>query len=134
MAVDSRALGGARYFYMVTFEIAPEDEREFNEIYDNEHIPDLLTVDGVKGVLRLRDGEPNQNGWLVYSALYLIATPELPDTPQWKARSEIGRWAPVMRPRLKSRVRRTGTIVAAELAAPDAGTGRDDEATRAARS
>jgi len=133
MALDSRALGGARYFYMVTFEIAPEDEREFNDIYDHEHIPDLLKVDGVKGVLRLRDGERNQNGWLVYSALYLITTPELPDTPQWKARSEIGRWAPVMRPRLKSRARRTGTIVAAELPARDAQSGRDD-ATRAARS
>ena len=115
MGVDSRALGGARYFYMVTFEIAPEDESEFNEIYDTEHIPDLLKVDGVKGVLRVRDGEPNPNGWLVYSALYLITRPDLPDTPQWKARSEIGRWAPLMRPRIKSRARRTGAIVAAEL-------------------
>jgi hypothetical protein len=115
MTVDLHALGGARYFYMVTFEIAPEDEGEFNEIYDNEHIPDLLQVDGVKGVLRLRDGEPNERGWLVYSALYLITRLDLPDTPQWKARSEIGRWAPVIRPRLKSRARRTGTIVSAEL-------------------
>jgi hypothetical protein len=115
MSIHERALGGARYFYMVTFEIAPEDEREFNEIYDTEHIPDLLKVEGVTGVLRLRDGEPNDKGWLVYSALYLITSVDLPDTPEWKARSEVGRWAPVMRPRLKSRQRRTGTIVAAEL-------------------
>jgi hypothetical protein len=27
---------------MVTFEIAPEDERDFNEIYDTEHIPNIL--------------------------------------------------------------------------------------------
>ena len=116
MSLEHPALGGARYFYIVTFEIAPEDEREFNQIYDTEHIPDLLEVEGVRGVLRLRDGEPNEKGWLVYSALYLITRPDLPDTPQWKARSEIGRWAPVMRPRLKSRHRRTGNIVAAELA------------------
>lgn len=115
MKAGLRVLGGAQYFYMVTFEIAPQDEREFNEIYDNEHIPDLLKVEGVTGVLRLRDGEPNEKGWLVYSALYFVSRPDLPDTPQWKARSEIGRWAPVMRPRLKSRARRTGSIVAAAL-------------------
>jgi hypothetical protein len=115
MAAQDTSIGGARYFYMVTFEIAPEDEREFNEIYDSEHIPDLLKVEGVRGVLRLRDGEPNDRGWLVYSALYFIERIDLPDTPQWKARSEVGRWAPVMRPRLKSRQRRTGNIVAAEL-------------------
>jgi len=62
MKAGLRALGGAQYFYMVTFEIAPQDEREFNEIYDNEHIPDLLKVEGVTGVLRLRDGEPNEKG------------------------------------------------------------------------
>ncbi len=109
------ALGGARYFYMVTFEIAPGDEREFNEIYDTEHVPNLLTVDGVLGIVRLRDGEPNERGWLVYSALYLLARPDLPDTPQWKAKSDLGRWAPVIRPRVKSRQRRLGRLVAAEI-------------------
>jgi hypothetical protein len=44
---------------MVTFEIAPEDEREFNEIYDSEHVPNLLTVEGVSGILRFRDAAPN---------------------------------------------------------------------------
>lgn len=115
MAIKESALGAAGYFYMVTFEIAPEDEAEFNEIYDTEHIPNLLRVPGVHGILRFKDGTPNASGWLVYSALYLIARPDLPDTPEWKTASDIGRWAPVMRPRLKSRQRRIGPIVAAEL-------------------
>ena len=115
MAVKSTHPGAARYFYMVTFEIAPEDEPEFNEIYDSEHIPNLLRVDGVLGIIRFKDAAPNAAGWLVYSALYLLARPDLPATPEWKAASEIGRWAPVIRPRVKSRHQRLGPIVAAEL-------------------
>jgi hypothetical protein len=103
--------GGARYFYMVTFEIAPEDEPDFNEIYDTEHVPNLLTVEGVLGIMRFRDAAPNDKGWLVYSALYVIARPDLPTTPEWKAKSELGRWAPVMRPRMKARRQRLGSMV-----------------------
>jgi hypothetical protein len=102
----------ASYFYMVTFEIAPEDEKEFNEIYDTEHIPNILQVEGVLQVIRLRDAEPTPQGWLKYSALYLITQPDLPTTPQWKAKSDLGRWAPVIRPRVKSRRQRLGATVA----------------------
>lgn len=115
MADKSTGLGAARHFYMVTFEIAPEDEPDFNEIYDTEHIPNLLRVDGVVGIIRFKDAAPNAAGWLVYSALYLLARPDLPDTPEWKTASDTGRWAPVIRPRVKSRQRRLGPIVAAEF-------------------
>ena len=110
------ALSAARHFYMVTFEIAREDEAEFNEIYDTEHVPNILKVKGVVGVVRFKDAAPNAAGWLVYSALYLLERADLPDTPEWKKASEIGRWAPVMRPKLKSRQRRLGPVLAAELA------------------
>ncbi len=102
----------APYFYMVTFEIAPEDEKDFNEIYDTEHIPNILQVPGVQQVIRLRDAERTPQGWLKYSALYLIDQPDLPTTPQWKAKSDLGRWAPVIRPRVKSRHQRLGATVA----------------------
>jgi hypothetical protein len=115
MAKKSSGLGAARHFYMVTFEIAREDEAEFNEIYDTEHVPNILRVKGVVGVVRFKDAVPNAAGWLVYSALYLLARADLPDTPEWKAASDTGRWAPVMRPKLKSRQRRLGPIVAADL-------------------
>lgn len=110
------ALNAARHFYMVTFEIAREDEAEFNEIYDTEHVPNILRVKGVVGVVRFKDAAPSAAGWLVYSALYLLTRADLPDTPEWKAASDIGRWAPVMRPKLKSRQRRLGPVVATELA------------------
>lgn len=110
--MSATAAHRAPYFYMVTFEIAPEDEREFNEIYDTDHIPNILQVEGVLGVTRLKDGAPNEKGWLVYSAIYWLARPEIPDTPAWKAKSEIGRWPPVIRPKVKSRQRRIGPVVA----------------------
>jgi hypothetical protein len=118
MAAKSNDAGAPRYFYMVTFEIAPEDEPEFNEIYDTEHVPNLLQVDGVLGIMRFRDAALNDKGWLVYSALYVIARPDLPTTPEWKAKSELGRWAPVMRPRMKARRQRLGSLVYSSLYLP----------------
>ena len=112
MADSAMARSGAPFFYQVTFEIALEDEAQFNEIYDTEHIPNILQVDGVMQVIRFRDAEPTGEGWLRYSALYLIARPDLPSTPEWRAKSDIGRWAPVIRPRVKSRQQRLGRVVA----------------------
>lgn len=112
MAIKNIDAGAAPFFMMVTFEIAPEDESEFNEIYDTDHIPNILRLEGVLGIIRFRDAVPNAAGWLVYSALYLLARPDLHETPAWKAASDVGRWAPVIRPRLKSRQRRAGSIVA----------------------
>ena len=37
----------APYCMIITFEIAPEDEAEFNDIYDNDHIPTIMKLDGV---------------------------------------------------------------------------------------
>jgi len=102
----------APFFYMVTFEIAPEDEAEFNEIYDTEHIPNIMELDGVLQVIRFRDAERTSAGWLRYSALYLVTQADLPGTPEWRAKSDLGRWAPVIRPRVKARRQRLGRIMA----------------------
>jgi hypothetical protein len=107
--MDARA---TPYFMMVTFEIAPEDETEFNKIYDTDHIPNLLRLDGVLDIIRFRDAELSGQGRLVYSALYLFSKPNYHESPEWKEASEIGRWAPEMRPRIKSRQRRAGTVAA----------------------
>jgi len=103
---------GAPFFYMVTFEIDPADEKDFNEIYDTEHIPNILQVEGVLQVIRLRDAEATPQGWLKYSAHYLITQPDLPTTQQWKAKSDLGRWAPVIRPKVKARRQHLGTVAA----------------------
>ena len=100
------------FYMMITFEIAPEDEAEFNEIYDTEHVPNISRLEGVLEVIRFKDAAPNEKGWLVYSALYVLARENLHETAEWKALSDLGRWAPVMRPKLKSRARRAGPVVA----------------------
>jgi hypothetical protein len=33
-------------------------------------------------------------------------------TPEWKALSDTGQWMPVIRPKVKSRARRAGPVVA----------------------
>lgn len=112
MAIQNIDAGAAPFFMMITFEVAPEDESEFNRVYDTDHIPTLLRLEGVLGVIRFRDAVPNEKGWLVYSALYLLAQADLHETPAWKAASDLGRWAPDIRPLLKSRHRRSGPIIA----------------------
>jgi hypothetical protein len=109
---NPQSKAGAPFYMMVTFEIAPEDEAEFNDIYDTEHVPNISRLDGVLEVIRFRDATPNDKGFLVYSALYFLAKENLHLTPQWTALSDLGRWAPVMRPKLKSRARRAGPVVA----------------------
>ena len=88
------------------------DEALFNEIYDTEHVPNILKVPGVVGITRFRDHMPNESDWLVYSAMYFITKQDLPDTLEWKIESDKGRWAPMIRPKVKSRQRRLGAIVA----------------------
>jgi hypothetical protein len=104
--------GAAPFCMTITFEIAPEDEAEFNDIYDNDHIPNILKLEGVLEIIRFRDAAPNEKGFLVYSAIYFLAQENLHLTPEWTALSDLGRWAPVIRPKVKSRARRAGPVVA----------------------
>lgn len=112
MATQNTNVGAASYSMMITFEIAPEDEAQFNDIYDNDHIPNILKLNGVVEIIRFRDAKPNEKGFLVYSAIYLLAQENLHETPEWKELSDLGRWAPVIRPKVKSRTRRAGPVVA----------------------
>lgn len=105
-------VGAAPFCMMITFEIAPEDESEFNDIYDNDHVPNILKLKGVIEVVRFKDALPNAKGLLVYSALYFLAQENLHQTPEWKELSDLGRWAPVIRPKVKSRATRAGPVVA----------------------
>jgi hypothetical protein len=96
----------------ITFEIDPKDEAEFNEIYDKDHIPNILRLEGVEQIIRVKDAKPNEKGYLVYTAIYFIAKENLHETPEWTELSNLGRWAPVIRPKVKSRTRRSGPVVA----------------------
>jgi hypothetical protein len=95
-------------------DVAPEKEALFDEVYDTEHVPNLLKVPGVRAVTRtvrepLRfaiggevkeivvEGEPK------HSALYEIDGPEVLVSPEWAAAVEAGRWPTEVRPHTSNR-------------------------------
>jgi hypothetical protein len=112
MANQNTSTGTAPFCMMITFEIAPGDEAEFNDVYDNDHIPNILKLEGVIEIIRFKDAGTNEKGLLAYTAIYLLARENLHLTPEWKELSDLGRWAPVIRPKIKSRIRRAGPVVA----------------------
>jgi len=44
--------GKAKYLFIASMDVEPEKEALFNEVYDTEHIPELLKVPGVLSVRR----------------------------------------------------------------------------------
>ena len=63
--------------------IAPAPEAEFNEWYDNEHIPALAAVPGVLCARRFRATSANRR----YVALYHLVSPEVQESAEWKRRA-----------------------------------------------
>jgi hypothetical protein len=103
----------ARYLFIVSMDVDPEHEALFNKVYDQEHVPNLLQVPGVRAVSRLK-GEPFAvaiGGEVksmdapspVYTALYEIDGPEVLTSPEWSAAVERGRWPAEVRPHTRSR-------------------------------
>src|SRR5438270_89431 len=81
---------------VVWTDIAPEAEAEFNEWYNNEHIPQLLGVKGFLSGKRYQavDGKPR------YLAVYEMREDSIPKTPEWDKARNYGRTAQI-RPGLR---------------------------------
>jgi len=103
-----------RYVFIAAMDVDPAKEAIFNEVYDKEHIPNLLKVPGVKSVTRLTqeplemfiggekkkivaDGEPR------YTAVYEIESPEVLTSEAWSKAVEAGRWPSEVRPYTRNR-------------------------------
>ncbi len=96
MATDAQCL------FVVMMDIEPDKEQEFNDIYDNEHIPILLKVPGVKSAARYKtstEGAPK------YVAIYEVDNPDVPESEAFTNASNTGEWAPKIRPFTKNRSR-----------------------------
>ena len=99
---------GAKYLFMVSMDVAPEKEALFNEVYDQEHIPNLLAVPGVLAVSRAKSqpfavcigGERKEMpaGSPVYTAIYELESPEVLASDAWAEAVEAGRWPTEVRP------------------------------------
>jgi hypothetical protein len=103
-----------RYVFIVSMDVAPEKEALFNEIYDGEHIPNLLEVPGVRSATRLRaesaavdlGGEVKTltgEGAPRYVAMYEIDSPEVLTSAAWGRAVGLGRWPTEVRPFTRNR-------------------------------
>ncbi|MDE0726622.1 MAG: hypothetical protein VCF08_21335 [Alphaproteobacteria bacterium] len=99
----------APYAFMVSMDVQADKEDLFNEVYDEEHIPALLKVDGVVAVSRLKTtpatlsmgGEEHAvtgEGLPHYIAIYEVESPGVLNSPAWAEAVEAGRWASQVRP------------------------------------
>lgn len=103
-----------RYLFSAAMDVEPEKEALFNEVYDKEHVPLLLTVPGVVAVARFKsqpvtmvmggerrtiviENEPR------YSALYEVESPEVLLGAAWAKAVDQGRWPGEVRPYTKNR-------------------------------
>ena len=102
-----------KYLFVAAMDVDAAKEALFNEVYDQEHVPELLKVPGVRGVTRLK-GEPftfSISGALkavpapspVYTAIYEIDSPAVLQSAAWATASEKGRWATEVRPYTRNR-------------------------------
>ena len=103
-----------KYVFIASMDVAPEKEALFNEVYDLEHVPNLLKVPGVRSVTRLRT-EPASfrlggqtkpltgEGAPRYTAIYEIDSPDVLLSKEWAAAAELGRWPSEVRPYTSNR-------------------------------
>jgi hypothetical protein len=103
-----------RYLFIASMDVEPDKEALFNEVYETEHIPNLMKVPGVVSATRLTpepltlsiggerhtiaaEGEP------AYTAIYEIESPAVLVSKEWAEAAEAGRWPEQVRPYTKNR-------------------------------
>jgi hypothetical protein len=104
----------SRYLFSAAMDVESSKDALFNEVYDREHVPALLTVPGVIAVARFKrepltmmiggerktiviEGEPT------YNALYELEGPEVLTSDKWAEAVERGRWPGQVRPYTNNR-------------------------------
>jgi hypothetical protein len=90
-------------------DVEPAQEQLFNDVYDKEHVPLLLTVPGVISVARFKRQEltmiiGGQRKTIVleneprFNALYELDSPQVLTSPAWAKAVDQGRWPGEVRP------------------------------------
>jgi hypothetical protein len=83
--------------------VAPEQEGEFNEWYNTEHLPQLGSVPGVLAARRYRGSGATQR----YAAIYHFVNPDVPNSSAWKTAANTP-WTERMRPHFRDLLRIDG--------------------------
>jgi hypothetical protein len=103
----------SRYLFVASMDVDRAKETLFNDVYDNEHVPNLLKVPGVHAVARM-EGEPfamsiaGQKKSVAHdgprhSAVYEIDGPHVLVSREWAKAVEAGRWPGEVRPFTRNR-------------------------------
>ena len=92
------------YIYVVQMDVPAELEAEFNRIYDEDHVPTILKVPGVRACRRYRLDHSTIATMPRYLALYEVDSAEIIDSPAWTQASDLGEWKPKIRPYTTNRM------------------------------
>jgi hypothetical protein len=103
----------SKYLFVASMDVDPDKEALFNEVYDVEHVPNLLKVPGVQAATRIK-GEPfalkigGDTKTIIhegarYSTVYEIDGPHVLVSPEWAKAGEAGRWPSQVRPYTRNR-------------------------------
>jgi hypothetical protein len=106
--------GRAKYLMIASMDVDEKYEAIFNEVYDQEHVPNLNKVPGVLGISRYKRGTLTMNiggerktieipNEPTYTAIYELESPEVLTSPAWDKAIEDGRWPSQVRPYTKNR-------------------------------
>ena len=103
----------SRYIFVASMDVDRDKEALFNEVYDTEHIPNLLQVRGVHAATRIKgvDFELSIGGGTHaighegarYSVICEIDGPHVLVSPDWAKAGEAGRWPSQVRPYTRNR-------------------------------
>lgn len=77
---------------------------EFEDWYQNEHVPRLAAVPGVLAARRFRIEKAISDGNQRSVALYHLAAPEVSSSPEWRAAADTP-WTIRLRPNIQDRLR-----------------------------
>jgi hypothetical protein len=102
---DAPAPADANALLLIAMNVASEQESEFNEWYNTEHLPQLGAVPGVLAARRYR-GPMDLSGGATqrYAAIYHFANPDVPNSAAWKAAANTP-WTERMRPHFRDFLR-----------------------------
>ena len=94
----------ADYILLMQMDIPAELEADFNRLYEAEHIPNLLQVEGVHGCVRYRLAASTDAGMARYAAVYEVDSPHIHESEAWRRQADIEcDWMTMIRPNTYNR-------------------------------
>ncbi len=81
----------ADYILVVQHDVPEQHREEYNRLYNEEHAPHLLSVDGDLSVQRF-EIERDSEDQLRYLVIYDLKRPDMPSSEEWKQASVSPAW------------------------------------------